>query len=164
MDTARVSSGTAASAGPPEGEARNLHDHPLVGKLLSLGLERGDFVVAGSGPLLAHGLRSAVGDLDVVARGAAWERATALADPVAAPSGYGLMVLLFDGGLEVFDRWLPGTPGPDELIEGAEWIHGLPFCPLREVLEWKRTTLRQKDRKDILLIEKHLDGEVFDHK
>ncbi|MCX4969919.1 hypothetical protein OHA98_35225 [Streptomyces sp. NBC_00654] len=141
----------------------NLCDHPLVGKLISLGLERGDFVVAGSGPLLAHGLRSSVGDLDVVARGAAWKRATELADPVPAPSGYGLMVLLFDGGLEIFDRWLPGTPGPDELIEGAEWIQGLPFCPLREVLEWKRTALRRKDLKDILLIQKHLDGEVLDH-
>ncbi|MCX4674958.1 hypothetical protein OG413_06390 [Streptomyces sp. NBC_01433] len=140
----------------------NLCDHPLVGKLTSLGLARGDFVVAGSGPLLAHGLRSSVGDLDIVARGSAWKRAIELADPVPAPSGHGQMVLLFDGGLEIFDRWLPGSAGPDELIDGAEWVQGLPFCPLREVLKWKRTSLRQKDREDILLIQKHLDGEVLD--
>ncbi|MFF9509963.1 hypothetical protein ACF1BU_01425 [Streptomyces sp. NPDC014724] len=135
----------------------DLTEHPLVRKLLTLDLALGDYVVAGSGPLLAHGLREAVGDLDVVARGAAWKLAVSLSEPVAAPSGYGRMVLLFDGCLEVFDRWLPGSAGPDELIEGAELIQGIPFCPLLEVAAWKERSDRCKDREDLLLIRSYLN-------
>jgi len=135
----------------------SLTEHPLVRKLLSLDLAPGDYVVAGSGPLLAHGLRKTVGDLDIVARGAAWKTAVSLADPVAAPSGYGRMVPLFDGCLEVFDRWLPGSAETDDLIAAAEFIQGIPFCPLREVAGWKARSNRQKDREDLVLIQGYLN-------
>ncbi|MFV0128319.1 hypothetical protein ACLGI4_11455 [Streptomyces sp. HMX112] len=133
-----------------------LTEHPLIRKLLALGLPAADYVIAGSGPLLAHGLRDTIGDLDIVARGAAWRRVLGWADPVPAPSGHGRMVLLCGGGIEVFDRWLPGTRGPDEMIDGAEWVRGIPFCPLREVLMWKELYDREKDREDVRLIREHL--------
>ncbi|WP_405685312.1 hypothetical protein [Streptomyces sp. NBC_00057] len=136
----------------------DLTEHPFLRKLLSLNLALGDYVVAGSGPMLAHGLRETVGDLDVVARGAAWKAAVSLAEPVPAPSGHGRMVLLFGGCLEVFDRWLPGSAEPDELIEAAEFIQGIPFCPLLEVAVWKKRSNRRKDREDLLLIQNYLNG------
>ncbi len=130
--------------------------HPLIIRLLSLGLPSADYVVAGSGALLAHGLKDRIGDLDIVARGAAWKAVLELAESVEAPSGHGSVVRLFDGELEVFDRWLPGTPEPDELIEGAEWVSGIPFCPLREVMAWKEASGRSKDLADVILIKRHL--------
>ncbi|MEV5957679.1 hypothetical protein AB0M11_28595 [Streptomyces sp. NPDC051987] len=133
-----------------------LNKHPLIEKLRSLQLPLSDFVVAGSGPLLAHGLREDVGDLDVVARGAAWKLALDLADPVLAPSGHGQMVLLFEGSIEVFDRWLPDGKSPDELIADAEIIEGIPFCSLRDVFDWKVRSGRCKDRLDIELIKGYL--------
>ncbi|MEU8538974.1 hypothetical protein AB0C52_03075 [Streptomyces sp. NPDC048717] len=133
-----------------------LRRHPFIHKLLSLGLPAADYVVAGSGPLLAHGLRDEVTDLDVVARGDAWKIATSMADPVRAPSGHGFMVLLFDGGIEIFDRWLPGGAGVDALIDSAEVIQGIPFCPLVEVLEWKIRSNREKDQPDIRAIAQYL--------
>ncbi|ATL29807.1 hypothetical protein [Streptomyces formicae] len=133
-----------------------LRRHPLVRKLLSLDLPTTDYVVAGSGALLAHGIRDRIGDLDVVARGAAWKTAAGLAEPVTAPSGHGRMVLLCDGDIEVFDRWLPGTPGTDELIAGAEWVSGIPFCPLSQILAWKELSLRPKDQADAKLIKDFL--------
>ncbi|MET9495469.1 hypothetical protein [Streptomyces sp. NPDC006552] len=135
-----------------------LHTHPLMVKLRSLQLPVSDFVVAGSGPLLAHGLREDVGDLDLVARGTAWKIALGLSDPVPTASGCGRRILLFDGAVEVFDQWLPGTNGPDELIDGAEFIDGIPFCPLQEVLAWKKRSTRDKDRMDIALITNFLQG------
>ncbi|OKJ34043.1 hypothetical protein AMK22_19010 [Streptomyces sp. CB01580] len=135
----------------------DLTKHPLVRRLLSLGLAHKDYVVAGSGPLLAHGIRENVGDLDIVARGAAWEAVADLAEPVPAPSGHGRMVRLFDGSLEFFDSWLPDSSSPDSLIERAEFICGIPFCPLLEVLAWKGRSTRQKDRDDLLLIRNHLE-------
>ncbi|MEV4193367.1 hypothetical protein [Streptomyces toxytricini] len=133
-----------------------LREHHLVEKLISLHLPPTDYVIMGSGPLLAHGLRESIGDLDVVARGAAWKIATAAVPPTVAPSGIGQMVLLFNGDIEVFDRWLPGAAPPDELIEGAEFVQGIPFCPLPEVLRWKRKLNREKDQYDIPLIEAYL--------
>ncbi|GAA1930673.1 hypothetical protein GCM10009837_65520 [Streptomyces durmitorensis] len=133
-----------------------LREHPLVEKLLSLNLPTTDYVVAGSGPLLAHGIRDRIGDLDLVARGAAWKMVAGMADPVVAPSGHGRMVLLFGGDIEVFDRWLPGTPDPDDLIDGAEWVRGVPFCPLPQILAWKERSLRSKDQADARLIKAFL--------
>ncbi|MFF2750509.1 hypothetical protein ACFVVA_33840 [Kitasatospora sp. NPDC058048] len=134
----------------------DLSQHPLVQNLMSLHLPTRDYVVAGSGPLLAHGLKQDVGDLDIVARGRAWEIITALAPPVPAPSGHGRMALLFDGAIEAFDTWLPGTCERDELIEEAELIHGIPFSPLRRVLRWKQLYDRSKDRDDVVRIRKYL--------
>ncbi|MET7689954.1 hypothetical protein ABZT06_18565 [Streptomyces sp. NPDC005483] len=133
-----------------------LSGHPLIRKLLSLKLPPTEYVVAGSGPLLARGLRNVIGDLDLVARGAAWKIALELADPVIAPSGCGRLVSLFQGDIEVFDRWLPGAPEPDAMIDGAEWIQGIPFCSLSEVLAWKERLHREKDQEDIKLIRQHL--------
>ena len=52
----------------------------LISRLVVLadeiGIDRRDFVIFGSAPLLAHGLRQHVRDLDVVARGTAWRRAS----------------------------------------------------------------------------------------
>ncbi|MFE7463652.1 hypothetical protein ACFU6R_06070 [Streptomyces sp. NPDC057499] len=134
-----------------------LTEHPLIRRLLSLDLAIRDFVVAGSGPLLAHGIRESVGDLDIVARGAAWRAVTDLAEPVPALSGHGCTVSLFDGSLEFFDRWLPGGSGADALIDGAEFICGIPFCPLPEVFAWKQRSNRSKDREDLLLIRRHIE-------
>ncbi|MEU0025065.1 hypothetical protein [Streptomyces sp. NPDC006335] len=133
-----------------------LSEHPLMRKLLSLDLPPTDYVTAGSGPLLAHGLRDTIGDLDLVARGAAWEIAAGLADPVVASSGCGRVVSLFQGDIEVFDRWVPGTREPDAMIDGAEWIQGIPFSPLSEVLACKERLGREKDQEDIRLIRRHL--------
>lgn len=132
-----------------------LRQHPFIRELISLGLPSIDYVVAGSGPLLAHGLRQDIGDLDIVARNDAWKIALSMGEATAPPSGHGLMVVLFGGHIEIFDRWLPGTQDADTLISSAELVDGIPFCPLADVLEWKRRSHRLKDREDVELIESY---------
>lgn len=112
-----------------------------------------DFVVFGSGPLLAHGLKPAVHDLDVVARGAAWQRARTLGAPQPAPSGHGEMVELYDSSLQIFDAWVEPGWDVDRLIDEADLIDGLRFVALPIVLSWKRRSRRPKDLADIALIE-----------
>lgn len=63
----------------------NLDEQPLFRSLASLDLPADDFIIAGSGPMLAHGIRSTLGDLDVVARGAAWDKALTLGTPRQPP-------------------------------------------------------------------------------
>jgi hypothetical protein len=132
-----------------------LTEHPLVRKLLSLGLPPEDYVVAGSGPLFAHGLRDLTSDLDVVARGAAWDVARSHGEPVPAPGG-GHVIPLFDGAVEIFDQWLSGAPEPDTMIATAERVSGVPFSPLEQVIAWKERQGRPKDRSDIDMIRKYL--------
>lgn len=130
----------------------------LVRRVRALDLPAGDYALHGSSVLLAHGLVATVNDVDLVARGAAWERAARLApvlraqvDPVVRPSPE----------IEIFHGWLDDDP--DELIDTAETLHGLPFVTLAAVLAFKRRLGRPKDRAHIALIERHLARSRPDH-
>ncbi len=76
----------------------------LFGKLRALGLPAGDYAVFGSGPLAVRDLIRELRDLDLVARGAAWERARGLGPVRAAPEG-DLVVWLEGDAIEVFGGW-----------------------------------------------------------
>lgn len=129
--------------------------------LASLDLPPHDYVVAGSGPLLAHGLKPVIGDLDLVARGAAWARAAELGRPGPTASGFGLRVGLADRQVEIFDRWHPIRErgvllDTDRLIDEAEIVRGTRFLSLSHTLAWKFALGRVKDLGDIALIQRHL--------
>lgn len=133
-----------------------LSDHVLIRLLAGLRLPPSDYVVTGSGPLLAYGLKTTVHDLDLVARGEAWRKAAALGRVTLAASGLGLRVELFDGRIEVFDHWLAGFSDIDAMIDSAVRVQGIPFMSLSDTLRWKRGLGRAKDLADIALIEHRL--------
>lgn len=142
----------------PTVEARRIRANPLVRELIAMSLDADQFVVFGSAPLLAHGLRAQVRDLDIVARGAvmqwAQERGTLgvgthSGDPVWQHLGGRIQ---FSTGW-ISDRWDVG-----ELIENAEVIDGLRFACLRDVLSYKQELRRPKDLVDIRAIQTHLTG------
>lgn len=133
-----------------------LTEHPLIRLLSSLDLPSEDFVVFGSGPLLAHGLKDTVDDLDVLARGEAWRKAERLATPEPAPSGVGRVVKPFNDSIEIFDAWAPKGWDVDQLIDEADIIEGIRFVPLKTVLKWKESAHRPKDDDDIALLRDHL--------
>ncbi|MFF8768340.1 hypothetical protein ACF07Q_27825 [Nocardiopsis dassonvillei] len=137
-----------------------IKSHPLMERFLALGLPMGDLVIAGSGPLLAHGLRWDISDIDVVARGEAWRRALSLGEEVDAPFGKGVKrVLLFDGELEIINGWFPEKWDVDQLIDGADIIEGVPFVPLSCVREWKTLLGRSKDVLDVKLIDQYMESQ-----
>lgn len=111
----------------------------------ALGLPVGDpiidYVVFGSAPLLAHGLLERVSDLDLLARGAAWDRARSLGEPQRAPQG-DLLVRL-PNGIEVFNGWLGLEL--DAIFARAALIDGLPIAHLDDVAHYKRLLGRPKD-------------------
>jgi hypothetical protein len=134
----------------------SIRDNRLVREFLSYDLDPDDYVIAGSGPLLAHGMRAQISDLDVIARGAAWERAVALGERRRPPFGDVSAVYLLDGAVEVLDGWFPERWSVDRLIDGADVIEGIRFLPLRLTLEWKTLLGREKDRADIAALERRL--------
>jgi hypothetical protein len=135
----------------------NIISHPWIRRLISLELDRDHFVIFGSGPLLAHGLRRDIGDLDVVARGPAWKRALELGTPAVGPLNQAPMVHFWGGRIEVSGGWISPTWNVDELIDKADVIAGIRFARLTDVLAYKRFLCRPKDIADICAIERALD-------
>jgi hypothetical protein len=111
-----------------------------------------DYVIFGSAPMYAHGLRQEIADLDIVARGRAWQIITLLGEPKIAPSGNGNMVELHGGLLQIFDQWITPDWDINKIIDEAEYIDGLPFAQLSEVLCSKSQSNRPKDQEDLHIL------------
>jgi hypothetical protein len=114
-----------------------------------LDLDVRDFVIFGSGPLLAHGLRYGIHDLDVVARGPAWQRVREHGCPGTGSVNGAPMALFWDGLIQFSQGWISPDWDADDLIDGAQRIQGWPFATLADVLAYKEILLRPKDYPDI---------------
>jgi hypothetical protein len=123
----------------------------------ALGLPLGQYVVFGSGPLAARSIR-ATSDVDLFTTTALYDQLRAdgwqeVEKPVEAGGLY-----LAHGIYEADDKWRYGAydPRPEDIIEAADTIDGVPFAPLLEVLKWKRAFGRPKDAADVQLIERFM--------
>ena len=82
-------------------------DSPSLFDLLrSLDLPAGDYAVFGSGPLIVRGLIEAGNDLDVISRGAAWDRARQVGDLEHLPAYDVEVVNCFGGEITIGTRWI----------------------------------------------------------
>ena len=114
-----------------------------------LDLDVRDFVIFGSGPLLAHGLRYGIHDLDVVARGPAWQRVLEHGCPGTGSVNGAPMALFWDGLIQFSQGWISADWDADDLIDRAQRVQGWPFATLTDVLAYKEILLRPKDYPDI---------------
>lgn len=121
----------------------------LVKLVTELDLDRHDFVIFGSGPLLAHGLRQRIRDLDVVARGTVWHRVCQHGVPAVGDINGAPLALFCDGRIQFSRGWISEAWDADDLIDRAEIIQGLPFAQLTDVLAYKDALRRPKDLPDI---------------
>lgn len=117
----------------------------------------GQYVVFGSGPLAAHGIRP-TNDVDLFVTTTLYEKLKFDGweeKDLHTPAG-GLY--LSNGIYEADDTWEYGAynPTPEALIARADVIHGVPFAPLTDVVKWKEAWGRPKDLADIELIRQHL--------
>jgi hypothetical protein len=126
-----------------------LLEHPLIAELLKFDLNPDDFLIFGSGPLLAHGVRDVIHDLDIVARGSAWRWARTFGSRSEGAITGSPAARFLDGRIVFFDRWISPYWDTDELIDRADIYGGLRFARLADVLAYKRMLLRPKDIEDI---------------
>ncbi len=130
------------------------HGPELLDTLRAMDLPMGDFAVFGSGPLLVRGIITEVNDLDVVCRGAAWDRARQLGPLVDIEEGVRI-VSAARGAITFGISWGYGDFDIDALIDTAETIDGLPFVRLEHVIAFKRIAGRDKDVEHLRLLEEH---------
>lgn len=81
--------------------------------------------------------------------------ALTLGEVTKAKSGDNV-VILFGGEIEIFDDWAPGTWDTDELIDSANFIDGIRFVSLKNVIKWKKEMGREKDLQHINMIMSYL--------
>jgi hypothetical protein len=137
----------------------SIANHTFLVALDELKLSRDDFVIFGSGPLLAHGIRREIGDLDIVARGRSWEWAREFGEPISDDQSRLPRVYFWIGNveIEIGPRWYsPQLWDTDELIDNADVKSGFRFARIDDVRQYKTILGRQKDMKDIDAIDAYI--------
>ena len=122
-----------------------------------LDLPIGQYAITGSGTLGIRNLRE-IGDIDIIVTAELWNVLTA---KYGVTDEAGVKKIVFpDGIVEALgecsfdaEKKDPDAPTIADRIANAEIIEGLPFESLEHVLYYKRKMGREKDVRDVLIIE-----------
>ena len=123
----------------------------------------GEFIILGSGILGALGIRE-INDVDILTTNTLFDKLQKEGWNFNEIEIEGRMrERLLKGVVEVYkDYWFgenifttPEAVG--KVIKNAHIIKGVPFLPLTVLLEYKKAMSRDKDKKDVMLIEKYLE-------
>lgn len=124
----------------------------IIEKVKALGLPGGEYVVFGSCPLAIAGIREA-GDIDMLVSDSLWEQLKREGWQIVdkGPDDKPLAHDVF----EVHNSWNFSSYQPTlkELLTSADVYDDIPFASLEEVRKWKTASGREKDLKDIKLID-----------
>lgn len=123
-----------------------------------LNLPKNEFVVLGSGILAALGIRSA-DDIDLLIQPQLFEK--------LKKEGWHYEVIEIEGKpREMISKgitqafkdfwWEDKTLSPDKGIARSQQINGINFISLATLLEYKKDMKREKDLRDVALIENYL--------
>jgi hypothetical protein len=135
-----------------------MHDNQeLFSILRGFNLPIGQYAITGSGPMGIRDLKI-IGDIDIIVSEELWNK---LILEYGITDKNGARKVVFPGGtveafhqgsfyLEPFD---PKAPTYASRIANAEIIDGLPFDTLETILYYKKKERREKDLRDIELIE-----------
>ena len=123
-----------------------------IDELIALGMPAADYAVFGSGPLAIRGLRQN-DDIDIIARPGLWaEIAARFPENTIGEEAVEIKI----GHVSIFKDWLPWFEDSASLIDTADVFDGVRFVNLDNVLAWKKSRAREKDKIDIELINEYL--------
>lgn len=125
--------------------------HPLLTRLVELDLDPSSHALFGSGPLLVRGWIDDVGDLDVIARGKAWQQAMAVGR-LEHVADSGVDIVMIGESITVGTQWGIGDFSVDELIDTAETIGVIRCVLLEHVIAYKEIARRPKDLEHLAVI------------
>jgi len=119
----------------------------------------GQYVVVGSGPMAAHGLKE-IQDVDIVVTSELFEKCKQEGWEQVSwtyPERLG-QVYLKRGLVELYLDVSCGDFNPtlEELLQRTEYVEGIPFAALADILQFKKAYGRSKHLEDVLEIERYL--------
>jgi len=125
-------------------------------RVKSLGLPLDQIIVIASGALDAHGIRQA-DDIDLAVSAGLFESFEGSEDWRPHRSGWGELYYR-QGDCEAWAGWTePGSDKPlyDDLLPYTQLIDGVRYMTLEYVRNWKEKKGRDKDLRDIKLIDEY---------
>lgn len=130
----------------------------LLKRVKDLGLPIGEYAVFGSGPMGVRGLRE-MHDIDLIVSDRIFEKYSNKPEwKIKEIYGYRDWLKNDDLEIEMGRDWHDGWD-VEKMIKEADMIDGLPFVQLDYLIRWKKFFGREKDLKDVELIENFLKDE-----
>ena len=127
----------------------------IISKLEKLNLPKNKYAVFGSGPIAIRELRES-NDIDIICTKDLFEKLKKEHPKHFSHTKDGDEKLNFDD-IEIFYTWRNLDTPVEQLIKESELIEGFPFVKLKYVKEWKQNRAKDKDKKDIELIDNFLN-------
>jgi len=131
----------------------------IIRKVKELNFPEGGYVVTGSGAMDTLGIREAK-DIDLVVSPKVYEKL----------KSEGWEEKFHDDGrttlekdiYEVMLTWddINNKANLPDLLEDARIADGVPFVNVKRLMEWKKRKGREKDLRDVELIQKHLESQT----
>ena len=131
-----------------------MSNRDLFQRVKELKLPEGKYALFGSAPMGIRGIKDCH-DIDIIIAEDLWNTYRLNPDWKFGMTENGSEYLSC-GDIKLWYTWTPWYSDIENLIAEAEIIDGLPFVRLERVLEWKKKYSREKDLKDIEIIEKFL--------
>ncbi|MFA5086060.1 MAG: hypothetical protein WC468_00465 [Candidatus Paceibacterota bacterium] len=127
----------------------------LLKRVKDLGLPLGEYAVFGSGPMGVRGLRE-MHDIDLIVSDKIFDEYSEKPGwMIKEIYGYRDWLKNDDLEIEMGRDWHEGRD-VEKMIREADMIDGLPFVELDYLVKWKKFFGREKDLKDVELIEEFL--------
>ena len=120
--------------------------HTLLERLKELPFPEAEYWVVAGGAMVLHGFRPETRDIDLGC-------STLLADKLQEQGHLvsyledGTRKIAYSEDIEIFENWIEGT---------VETVSGVPVVSIDGLIKMKRALGREKDLKDIALIERAL--------
>lgn len=111
-------------------------------RLAELALDTNEYRINAGGAMVLHGLREETRDLDIWCTKKLGDALAQRCDVQVLPDGTRRFVPAPD--VEIYENMLPGE---------TVFLNGIPVAPLEDVLALKRQLNREKDRRDIAVLE-----------
>ena len=126
-----------------------------LAELKALNLPRNKFAIFASGPMAIRNLRENQ-DIDVIVKEPLWKELSKKHNIILKNNGKTKCIEIRN--IEIFNDWKPWFDDINELIDTADIIQNIRFVKLTYVLEWKKAMNREKDIRDIKIIEDYMQG------
>lgn len=130
----------------------------VIERVAGLQLDAGHYAIFGSGPLLVRGIITTVNDVDIIARGPAWQTALGKGELVDLSEHGVSVVSIDDGAVTIGTMWAIGDVDVDNAIDSADHMRGLPWVRLELVAGYKQLAGRAKDVTHLGLLEAWLES------
>ena len=111
-------------------------------RLAELALDTNEYRINAGGAMVLHGLREETHDLDIWCTKKLGDTLAQRCEPQMLPDGARRFVPAPD--VEIYENMLPGE---------TVFLNGIPVAPLEDVLALKRQLNREKDQRDIAVLE-----------